>query len=167
MKRLLMSSLAAAMALSLIGAPLAMAGQDQHGSGQHSASHAPAPQHATQHMAAPHPPMQSSMQHGGMQHTANLQHSEPQHDVAHTTLDTSQGTHGAPQQHSAMNGGGGHAWHSGDHYTGSRHYVSNWNQYHLHQPPQGYEWVQDGGQFVLVAVATGVIADVILGSSYQ
>jgi Ni/Co efflux regulator RcnB len=167
MKRLLMSSLAASMALSLITAPLALAQQDPHGSAEHSASHAPAAQHTQPHVAEQHQPMQGGMQHGTEQHTASLQHSETQHTVSHGPLDTSQGTHGAPQQHSEMKGGGGHAWHSGDHYTGSRRYVSNWSQYHLHQPPQGYEWVQDGSQFVLIAVATGVITVVILSSTYQ
>ncbi len=61
----------------------------------------------------------------------------------------------------------GHYWHHGDHYDGSRNYVSNYQYYGLQQPPSGYEWVQDGSQFVLVAVASGIIADVILGALNQ
>jgi Ni/Co efflux regulator RcnB len=33
---------------------------------------------------------------------------------------------------------------------------------HLRQPPQGYEWREVDGSFILAAVATGVISDVVL-----
>ena len=35
---------------------------------------------------------------------------------------------------------------------------------HLRQPPQGYEWREVDGSFILAAVATGVISDVILSA---
>ena len=60
--------------------------------------------------------------------------------------------------------GPAHQWHQGDHYDGDRHVVNNWNSYHLRQPPAGYEWVQDGSQFVLIAVTSGIIADIIANS---
>jgi hypothetical protein len=60
--------------------------------------------------------------------------------------------------------GDGRRWHPGDHYDGQRYAVQNWGYYHLRQPPAGYEWVQDGSQFVLIAVASGIIADIILNS---
>lgn len=45
------------------------------------------------------------------------------------------------------------------------HYVVNdWRGYHLSAPPRGYHWVQVGSDFVLVAIATGIIANLILGS---
>ncbi len=144
MKRFLKSSVAAGMALSLIGAP-AMAQQDQHGpgqNGQHEVSHGPAPQHE---MARP-----ATNEHATVgRQTA---HVEPQHEQR-------------PEEHQVN--AGRHEWHSGDHYSGGRQYVSNWDTYHLRQPPQGYEWVQDGSEFVLIAVASGIIADVILNSAYQ
>ena len=31
-------------------------------------------------------------------------------------------------------------------------------------PPRGYQWVQSGGDFILVAIATGVILQLLLGS---
>jgi Ni/Co efflux regulator RcnB len=40
--------------------------------------------------------------------------------------------------------------------------VDNWRAHHLRQPPRGYEWVQDGGDYLLVAIATGVIAEILL-----
>lgn len=77
----------------------------------------------------------------GPQHTTS-QHTTPQHSTS----------------------SGGHQWHAGDRFTGQRRVVSNWNQYHLRQPPTGYQWVQDGNQFVLLAIATGIISSVILNA---
>ena len=41
----------------------------------------------------------------------------------------------------------------------------DWHQYHLHQPPAGYEWRLVDGNYVMAAVATGVVASVIVASS--
>lgn len=48
-------------------------------------------------------------------------------------------------------------------YRDHRYVVDDWHEYHLHQPPQGYQWVRsDTGDFLLVAVASGVITDIML-----
>ena len=45
----------------------------------------------------------------------------------------------------------------------TRHYVvDDWRSHHLYAPPQGYHWVQAGGDYVLAAIATGVIAAILL-----
>jgi hypothetical protein len=45
----------------------------------------------------------------------------------------------------------------------TRHYVvDDWRGHHLYAPPQGYQWVQSGGDYLLVAVATGIIASILL-----
>ncbi len=36
--------------------------------------------------------------------------------------------------------------------------------HHLRQPPRGYHWVQSGSDYLLVAVATGLIASAILNN---
>lgn len=54
-----------------------------------------------------------------------------------------------------------HEWHKGDHYDGRGEWV-DWRREHLREPPPGYEWVDTGGQFVLVAIATGIITDILL-----
>jgi len=41
----------------------------------------------------------------------------------------------------------------------------DWQQYHLHRPPSGYEWRLVDGNYVLAAVATGVIASVVVASA--
>lgn len=47
-------------------------------------------------------------------------------------------------------------------YRNNTYVVSNWSHYHLHRPPRGYHWVRsDNGQFLLVAVTTGVIASIV------
>jgi Ni/Co efflux regulator RcnB len=63
--------------------------------------------------------------------------------------------------------GNGHRW-----ARGERMGYNDWNgasrvdyrRYHLRQPPRGYEWRQQNGQFILGAVATGVIASIILNN---
>ena len=59
-----------------------------------------------------------------------------------------------------------HAWYRGDRlptYYRSRSYVvDDWRGHHLYAPPQGYHWVQSGGDYLLVAVATGIIASILL-----
>jgi Ni/Co efflux regulator RcnB len=44
-----------------------------------------------------------------------------------------------------------------------RHYVvGDWRGHGLSAPPRGYHWVQTGGDYVLVAIATGVILQLLL-----
>lgn len=40
----------------------------------------------------------------------------------------------------------------------------DYRSHHLSRPPRGYEWRQVNGNYVLAAVATGVIASLILNS---
>jgi len=45
----------------------------------------------------------------------------------------------------------------------TRYYVVNdWHQRHLYRPNPGYQWVQVGSEFMLVAIASGIIAQVIM-----
>lgn len=54
-------------------------------------------------------------------------------------------------------------WHRGDHYRGREVVVRDYRDYDLRPPPRGYRWVRgDDGNFLLVAVASGIIADIIL-----
>ena len=59
-----------------------------------------------------------------------------------------------------------HGWHRGDRlpneYWGRRHEVADWHAHHLAEPPRGYHWVQVDGDYVLAAVATGIILDTLL-----
>ena len=51
-----------------------------------------------------------------------------------------------------------------DNYRGRQYVVDDWRGHHLNAPPRGYHWVQTGGDYVLAAIATGVIASIILNS---
>ena len=44
----------------------------------------------------------------------------------------------------------------------SRSYEVDYREHHLSRPPYGQRWVQVGSDYVLIAIATGVIASIIL-----
>jgi Ni/Co efflux regulator RcnB len=48
--------------------------------------------------------------------------------------------------------------------TYRRYYVEDYGYYGLRAPPRGYRWVYADGNFVMMAVATGLIASVILNA---
>lgn len=48
-------------------------------------------------------------------------------------------------------------------YRGPQYVVQDWRGHHLSAPPRGYHWVQYGGDYMLVAIASGVITQLILG----
>lgn len=55
-------------------------------------------------------------------------------------------------------------WHRGgriEHQDWDRGARIDYHEHHLHAPPPGYEWRQVGSNFILAAVATGVIASII------
>lgn len=49
-------------------------------------------------------------------------------------------------------------------YRHSSYVVDDWRGHHLSAPPRGYHWVQTGGDYVLVAIATGVILQLLLNN---
>lgn len=45
----------------------------------------------------------------------------------------------------------------------TRYVVTDWRRDRLREPPRGYHWVRsDNGDFLLVAITTGIITDLIL-----
>jgi len=45
-----------------------------------------------------------------------------------------------------------------------RGHVVDYRAHHLRRPPRGYAWREVDGRYVLAAVASGIIADIILNS---
>ncbi|CAN5273305.1 hypothetical protein BH11PSE2_BH11PSE2_12970 [soil metagenome] len=60
------------------------------------------------------------------------------------------------------------AWSRGSYlprsYWGGNYVVYDYGRYRLRQPPRGYHWVNVNGDFLLAALATGLIAEVILNN---
>ena len=66
-------------------------------------------------------------------------------------------------------GGGGHHWNRGQRmgyndWSGAQ--PVDYRSHHLRRPPHGYEWRESNGQYILAAVATGLIASIILNSGH-
>jgi len=49
-------------------------------------------------------------------------------------------------------------------YRDNRYYVSDWRRHGLRAPPRGYRWQRVDDSYVLAAVATGLIASVIIAN---
>jgi Ni/Co efflux regulator RcnB len=47
-------------------------------------------------------------------------------------------------------------------YRNRQYRVADYHTHHLSPPPRGHQWVQVGADYVLIAIATGVIAQIIL-----
>jgi Ni/Co efflux regulator RcnB len=75
---------------------------------------------------------------------------------------------GGDWRHDGRGRGAGpdHAWYRGSRlppqYRTRQYVVDDWRAHRLSAPPRGYHWVQAGGDYVLVAIATGIIASILL-----
>ena len=71
--------------------------------------------------------------------------------------------------HEERGAGPEHNFYSGgrlpNEYRGRQYVVDDWRGHHLSAPPRGYHWVQAGGDYVLAAIATGVIVSILLNSN--
>ncbi|KAA8731415.1 hypothetical protein F4V57_12560 [Acinetobacter qingfengensis] len=58
-------------------------------------------------------------------------------------------------------------WKRGDRVPGEfrskEHYVNDWRDRDLPQPPRGHRWLEVNGDYILVAVATGIITSILMG----
>lgn len=48
-------------------------------------------------------------------------------------------------------------------YRHRQYVVEDWRGHHLSAPPRGYQWIQSGADYILIAIATGIIAQLLLG----
>lgn len=71
-------------------------------------------------------------------------------------------------RHEGRGAGPRHDFYKGNrisHEYRSRQYVVNdWRGHRLHAPPRGYQWVQTGPDYVLIAITTGIIAQIVLSN---
>ena len=73
--------------------------------------------------------------------------------------------------HRDMRGAGpDHRWQRGmrvpPQYRSYTYVVNDWRGHRLSAPPRGYQWIQNGSDYLLVAIATGLISSMILNGNY-
>ena len=70
------------------------------------------------------------------------------------------------RHHGERGAGPDHRFYRGDRlpmeYRGRSYVVNDWRGHRLSAPPRGYHWVQAGGDYVLVAIGTGIILQLML-----
>jgi Ni/Co efflux regulator RcnB len=188
MKNIYRNAVSAGLALALATAPLASAQQQnwpnnhdqngsggQHYSGQQGGSSGGQGQHTQSYTGGQgnHTPSYSGGQQGGSpggqgQHDQNYSGGQGQHYPGQQGMGMMGHPEGQYQGHNGYGNGYGyndhHDWQRGGYYGGHREVINNWGYYRLQPPPYGYEWVQDGDQFVLIAIASGIISSIILNS---
>ena len=110
-------------------------------------------------------------QHGGPDaHGPRAKHGGPK---AHKEKGPKKGSSAhwqGPPQHSQAGGRGAgpdHDFYKGgrlsNEYRSRQYVVNDWRGHRLSAPPRGYHWVQTGGDYVLVAIASGIILQIFLG----
>ena len=65
--------------------------------------------------------------------------------------------------------GAGHQWQRGERmgyndWSGAQ--TVDYRSHHLSRPRDGYEWRESNGRYVMAAVATGVIASIVLANQH-
>ena len=72
------------------------------------------------------------------------------------------------QWRSERGAGPNHQFYRGDRlppeYRHRQYVVDDWRGHRLQAPPRGYHWVQSGGDYLLVTIATGVILQLLLNN---
>jgi len=95
--------------------------------------------------------------HGNNGHHDNRRGHDNRHYDGRRHDDWRYGYHGGPRYY-----GGPHRWERGHRYYGPTYVVRNYGYYRLRPPPRGYHWVRADNDYLLVAIATGVILDMAL-----
>lgn len=106
--------------------------------------------------------------------TASLAMAQPPQDYSHRNDSNHENLH-RDDSHRGDQGRGHQAYQTQHHwargqriptqYRSSRYVVTDYNRYHLRRPPRGYHWVRDdNGNFLMVAITTGIITSLLLNS---
>ncbi|WP_153116949.1 RcnB family protein [Rhodocyclus tenuis] len=73
---------------------------------------------------------------------------------------------GYEQRHGGPGAGPNHSFYRGERlpneYRHRNYVINDWRDHRLHAPPRGYHWVQTGPDYLLVAIASGIITEVLL-----
>ena len=92
---------------------------------------------------------------------------EPMRDHGNPHDNRGNGPRGYDQDRRGPGAGPNHNFYRGERlsyeYRHNSYVVEDWRDHHLSAPPRGYHWVQTGSDYVLIAIATGIIAQILLG----
>lgn len=70
------------------------------------------------------------------------------------------------ERHDGRGAGPDHQFYRGERmpaqYRSNQYVVNDWRSHRLSAPPRGYHWVQTGGDYVLIAISTGIILQLFL-----
>nr|WP_312989772.1 RcnB family protein [Comamonas koreensis] len=73
-----------------------------------------------------------------------------------------------PDARNHRGAGPDHRWVKGSRvppqYRAHGYVVNDWRGHRLSSPPRGYHWIQNGGDYLLVAIASGVVAQIVFGN---
>jgi Ni/Co efflux regulator RcnB len=79
-----------------------------------------------------------------------------------------QGRHDNGRHNGERGAGPEHSYYRGErlpaYYRSNQYVVNDWRGHRLSAPPRGYHWVQTGGDYVLVAIATGLSLNMIINN---
>ena len=71
-------------------------------------------------------------------------------------------------RHNGRGAGPQHNFYKGERisseYRHRQYVVNDWRGHRLSAPPRGYHWVQTGPDYVLIAITTGIIAQIIFSN---
>lgn len=106
------------------------------------------------------PAHQGNPQHGGPQHGKQPQQGRPGNGHAPAYKNPNYRPQaGMPVPHQQWQRG-----HAVDpRYRGDRYWVTDWRARHLYAPPRDHRWLSVNGDYVLVAIASGVIVNILSG----
>lgn len=168
-----MKRLIAAIAVLALAAPAVASAQSRHGGG-HNGGGSYSGQHSRSHTSGARPGGGSryngSNRSGGSRYNGSGRSGGARYTAGNRS------TRGYSRQgwRGDRNWRGGNSYRSSSWYNRgsylptyySSYVVNDWSRYHLRQPPRGYYWYRTGNDFVLAAIATGLIYDLATSGSY-
>lgn len=113
-------------------------------------------------LAAPGPDPGDHGRHGhdrgyDRHHDGHRRHGDRRHDDRRHGYDRHY-RYAGPRHYPARH----HRWERGHRYYGPTYVVRDYRHYRLRPPPRGYHWVRANNDYLLVAIATGIILDYAL-----
>ncbi len=107
-------------------------------------------------------------QRGNQQGRPNNNARQPNYDARQPNRGQNPGPGNNNARHEGRGAGPDHSYYAGQRmppqYRTNHYVVNDWRGHNLSAPPRGYHWVQSGSDYVLVAIATGVIMQLLLNN---